>query len=101
MDPELADEIGLSEKQRVQLRTINDAYQDKEEHLIYSDGVREGSPDLPKTLAAMERLYPEWNEAMARVLTAEQRHKLDAALGKPADVSRLRKEMEPVKGISK
>jgi hypothetical protein len=31
---------------------------------------------------------------MAQVLTQEQRHKLDAVMGKPIDLSRLSKEMK-------
>lgn len=37
-DSELAELIGLSREQRTQVQVINDAFKDKEDHLIYSDG---------------------------------------------------------------
>lgn len=100
-DAELVSAIGLSDQQRARLRAIDDEFRDKEVHLIYSDGAREGSPDGPKVIAAMERLYPDWNETMARVLTQEQRHKLEVRLGKPTDMPRLLKEIEQRQTINK
>jgi hypothetical protein len=93
-DPELLQAIGLSEKQRAELTAIYDQFRDKEDHLIYSESAQANSPGLPKLLAEMERLYPEWGQAMAQVLTQEQTHKLDAVMGKPIDLSRLSKEMK-------
>lgn len=93
-DPELMEAIGLSEKQRAELTAIYDKFRDKEDHLFYSESAQANSPGLPKLQAEMERLYPEWSQAMAQVLTQEQRHKLDAVMGKPIDLSRLSKEMK-------
>jgi hypothetical protein len=93
-DPELTEAIGLSEKQRGELTAIYDKFRDKEDHLFYSESAQVNSPGLPKLKAEIERLYPDWSQAMARVLTPEQRHKLDAVLGQPIDLARLAKEIK-------
>jgi hypothetical protein len=92
-DPELEEAIGLSEKQRGQLVVIDDKFKDKEDHLLYSTAPQ-GSPEESKVIAEMERLYPDWNQAMAALLSKEQRQKLEAAMGKPIDVPQLLEEMK-------
>jgi hypothetical protein len=89
-DPELSDALGFSREQRSRTAEIDAEFREKEDGIIYSDAIKTGSPDLPKALAAMERIYPEWKTAMLRVMTEEQTRHFHQLLGKPFDVPSLR-----------
>jgi hypothetical protein len=93
IDLDLAKAIGLSQQQCAQLAALYARYQDQEEYLLCSRGVETGSPELPKAIAELRRLYSDWSQSMTRVVTEGQMRKLDIVLGKPIDLPRLLKEM--------
>jgi hypothetical protein len=91
-DRVLADGIGLSKEQRSQLVAIYEQFHDKEDHLLTPANIRSDSAKLAQTLAQMERLYPDWDQAMLQVLTKPQKKQFDELLGKPFDTSLVEKE---------
>jgi hypothetical protein len=82
-DPEVARRIGLSKAQQAKLESIWQQSSEEEEQLLHSDGAMQGSPDVPKTIARLERLYRDRQTNMEEILTPDQKHRFEAIKGKP------------------
>ena len=82
-DPEVARRIGLSRSQQAKLESIWQQSSEEESRLLHSDGAMQGSPDVPKTVAKLERLYRDQQTNMEEVLTPEQKKRFEKIKGKP------------------
>jgi hypothetical protein len=82
-DPEVARRIGLSRPQQAKLESIWQESSEEESRLLNSDGAMQGSPDVPKTIAKLERLYRNQQTNMEEVLTPEQKKRFEKIKGKP------------------
>jgi hypothetical protein len=81
-DQEVARRIGLSKSQQVKLEDIWEQSSEEEDRLLHSDGAMQGSPDVPKTVATLERLYRDQKTNMEEVLTPEQKKRFEKIKGK-------------------
>jgi Spy/CpxP family protein refolding chaperone len=75
-----AKELGLTDAQRQQLQTLNQQMREEMQGMFQGGG---GGGDMEAMRAEMTKLRENYGKKMLAVLTAEQKAKWDASLGKP------------------
>lgn len=98
-DPDLQTALGFSEEQRSRIATLDESFNDREDHLFLPHKKSsEERRDSRALKAKADALFSDWNRSLADVLTATQKRKLKEILGKPFDLSLLDKERDDSSG---